>query len=334
MSSDNTDSCFPGLRLRRMRKNASFRNMFAAPMPGPEKFVWPVFVVPGQGIRQPVAAMPGQFRYSVDTLVDAVGAVRNMGINAVMLFGVIGPEHKSPDGCYAWNADGVTQQAIRALRAAFPELIIFADVCLCEYTSHGHCGMIDERGRVLNDPSLELLAKIALSYAAAGADNVAPSAMMDGQIKVIRAALESGGYHDTSIMSYSSKFASGMYGPFREAANSAPASGDRKSYQADWRNPAAALLESRLDEQEGADILMVKPALFYLDIIAAVKQDSLLPLAAYNVSGEYSMLIASSERNWGDLKTMVRESVGAISRSGADIILSYWANQYNQLLKD
>ena len=325
---------FPDLRLRRLRQNATVRNMLAAPLPGPEKFVWPVFVVEGAGVKQPLAAMPGQFRYSIDTLAEAVGEVRAMGIKSLMIFGVVGPECKTPSGDYGWSPDGVVQRAVRALKGAWPDLVIFTDVCLCEYTTHGHCGALDGAGRVVNDHSLELLAKIALSHAAAGADAVAPSAMMDGQIAAIRQALESSGYQDTLLLSYSTKFASGMYGPFREAANSAPSSGDRKSYQADWRNLRAAMLESLLDESEGADMLMVKPALFYLDIICRLKESSLLPVAAYNVSGEYSMLIATAEKGWGDLKTLVRESVGALSRAGADIFISYWAIQYDKLLKE
>jgi porphobilinogen synthase len=325
---------FPDLRLRRLRKNVTVRNMLAAPLPGPEKFVWPVFVVEGSGVKQPLMAMPGQFRYSIDTLVEAVGEVHATGIKSLMIFGVVGPECKTPAGDYGWSPDGVVQRAVRTLKAAWPDLVIFTDVCLCEYTSHGHCGVLDCSGKVVNDHSLDLLAKIALSHAAAGADAVAPSAMMDGQIAAIRQALESTGHHDTLLLSYSTKFASGMYGPFREAANSAPSFGDRKSYQADWRNLHAAMLESLLDENEGADMLMVKPSLFYLDIICRLKESTLLPVAAYNVSGEYSMLIATAERGWGDLKTLVRESVGAMSRAGTDIFISYWANQYDKLLKE
>jgi porphobilinogen synthase len=325
---------FPDLRLRRLRKNATIRNMLAAPLPGPEKFVWPVFVVEGTGVRQPLTAMPGQFRYSIDTLIEAVGEVRAMGVRSLMIFGVAGSECKTPSGDYGWSPDGIVQRAVRALKAAWPDLVIFTDVCLCEYTSHGHCGALDDSGNVVNDHSLELLAKIALSHAAAGADAVAPSAMMDGQVATIRQALESAGHQDTLLLSYSTKFASGMYGPFREAANSAPSFGDRKTYQADWRNLRAAMLESLLDENEGADMLMVKPSLFYLDIICRLKESSLLPVAAYNVSGEYSMLIAASERGWGDLKTLARESIGALARAGADIFISYWANQYDKMLKE
>jgi porphobilinogen synthase len=330
----NNVSGFPDLRLRRLRSTQTVRDMLAAPLPGPEKFMWPVFVVEGTGVKQPIGAMPGQFRYSVDTLIEAVGEVMAMGIKSIMLFGVVGEERKSCCAEYAYSTEGIVQFAIRELKAVYPELLIFTDVCVCEYTSHGHCGILDDCGTVLNDPSLELLAKMAVSHAAAGADAVAPSAMMDGQVAAIRAGLDAAGFADTVLMSYSTKFASGMYGPFREAADSAPAAGNRKGYQADYRNLRAALRESVMDEQEGADILMVKPALFYLDIICRLRENTLLPLAAYNVSGEYSMLIASANNGWGDLKAMVRESVSALSRAGTDIYISYWANQYDQLLKD
>ncbi len=324
---------YPGIRLRRLRRNKSIRGMLSAPLPGPEKFVWPVFVVEGYGIKQPIDAMPGQFRYSIDTLADAVGEIMNMGVRAVMIFGVVGAEHKSTSAEYAWNDNGLVQNAIRTLKDAYPELLIFTDVCVCEYTAHGHCGML-ENGVVVNDPSLNMLTKMAVSHARAGADSVAPSAMMDGQIAAIRNALDAAGLTDTILTSYSTKFASAMYGPFREAADSAPFSGDRKAYQADFLNQHAALRESTLDESEGADILMVKPSLFYLDIIAEIRKRTELPLAAYNVSGEYSMLIAAADRGWGDLKPMVRESVAAMSRAGTDIFISYWANQYDKLLKD
>jgi len=326
---------FPDLRLRRLRASETIRSMLANPMPGPEKFIWPVFVVEGENIKQPIDAMPGQFRYSVDKLVDAVLEVKNMGIKAVMLFGVPPVEHKSPDASYACCPDGIVQTAVRKLKGTFSsELMVFTDICVCEYTSHGHCGLLNEKGIVENDPSLELLAKMALSHVEAGADCVAPSAMMDGQVSAIRGALDSSGFTDTLLLSYSTKFASSFYGPFREAAASSPSAGDRKGYQADYQNPRAAIRESFFDEVEGADMLMVKPSLFYLDIISTIRSESLLPIAAYNVSGEYSMLIASAQNGWGDLRLMVRESTAAIDRAGADLIISYWANQYNQLLKD
>ena len=325
---------FPTVRLRRLRSNDTVRKLFAAPLPGPERFMWPVFVVEGQGVKQPIDALPGQFRYSVDTLVAAVGEVRDMGVKALMLFGVVEDSRKSAAGDYALNPDGVVQQAARELKRRFPDVLVFTDVCLCEYTSHGHCGVVDASCRVLNDPTLELLAKMAVSHAEAGADGVAPSAMMDGQVGAIRAALDQARLTDTLLMSYSTKFASSMYGPFRVAAGSAPSFGDRRGYQADCRNGRAALRESCEDEAEGADMLMVKPALFYLDILCQLRQKTLLPLAAYNVSGEYSMLAAAARNGWGDLRGMAREAIGAINRAGADVIISYWANQYNALFKD
>lgn len=325
---------FPNTRLRRLRKSDTIRNMLAEPMPGPEKFVWPVFVVEGRGVKQVIEAMPGQFRYSIDTLTEAVGEVMAMGIKSVMVFGVVGDQRKSESAEYAWKQDGLVQQAVRELKKTYPDLLIFTDVCVCEYSSHGHCGILDGKGYLVNDPSLELLSKIAVSHAEAGADGVAPSAMIDGQIQAIRFFLDFADLENTIIMSYSTKFASGMYEPFREAAGSAPFCGDRKSYQADYRNQRVAIRESIEDEAEGADILMVKPSLLYLDLIKQIRQESMLPLAAYNVSGEYSMLTATADKGWGDLKSMVRESIFALSRAGSDIIISYWANQYDKLLKD
>jgi len=325
---------FPNTRLRRLRKNDTIRNMLAAPMPGPEKFIWPVFVVEGKGIKQAIKSMPGQFRYSIDTLIEAVDEVMAMGIKSIMVFGVVDDKKKSKSAEYAWKQDGLVQQAVYQLKNKFPDLLIFTDVCVCEYTSHGHCGILDKNGSLTNDPSLELLQKMAVSHAQAGADGVAPSAMIDGQIQAIRSSLDSANLENTILMSYSSKFASGMYGPFREAADSAPSCGDRKSYQADYRNQRDAIRECIEDEAEGADILMVKPSLFYLDIIKEVRGQTMLPLAAYNVSGEYSMLIATADKGWGDLKAMVQESMFALSRAGTDIIISYWANQYDKLLKD
>ena len=325
---------FPDIRLRRLRNNNTIRNMLAEPMPGPEKFIWPVFVVEGKGIKQIIKSMPGQFRYSIDTLIEVVAEVMAMGIKSIMIFGVVDDKRKNESGEYAWQQDGLVQRAVSELKKIYPGLLIFTDVCVCEYTSHGHCGILDSRGYLVNDPSLELLTKMAVSHAKAGADGVAPSAMLDGQVKAIRSSLGLAELENTILMSYSTKFASGMYGPFREAADSAPSCGDRKSYQADYRNQRAAIRESIEDEAEGADILMVKPSLFYLDLIKDIRKKSMLPLAAYNVSGEYSMLIASAEKGCGDLKALVRESTFALSRAGSDIIISYWANQYDKLLKD
>jgi len=332
---------FPKTRLRRLRKTEALRSMLGQPLPGPEKFIWPVFVVSGKGKELPIEAMPGQFRYSVDKLLPALEAVIKMGIGGIMIFGVIdNPALKSENGHFAYADDGIVQKAVTAIKKQFPDLIIFTDVCLCAYTDHGHCGLLDAKGNVVNDSTIELLGKIAVSHAAAGADGVAPSAMMDGQICAIRKALDEEKLDDTILMSYSTKFASAMYGPFREAADSSPAGhlgdviipSDRKSYQLPYNNTSEALRESQLDEEEGADILMVKPALFYLDIITQLHESTMLPVAAYNVSGEYSMLIASADRGWGDLRSMVRESTAALQRAGTDIFISYWANQYDKFI--
>lgn len=333
-------STFPEIRLRRLRKTEALRNMLGQPFPGPEKFIWPVFVIAGLGKEIAIESMPGQFRYSIDKLILALEPVVKMGIGGIMVFGVLENKTlKTADGSYAYAAEGLVQQAVIEVKKHYPELIVFTDVCLCAYTDHGHCGMLDNKGNVVNDPSIELLGKVAVSHAAAGSDGVAPSAMMDGQICEIRNALDENGFLDTILMSYSTKFASAMYGPFREAADSSPVGhagdivipSDRKTYQLPYNNTFEALRESQLDEIEGADILMVKPSLFYLDIIAKLKEDTMLPLAAYNVSGEYSMLIASAERGWGDLNSMVRESIAALQRAGTDIFISYWANQYKQI---
>jgi porphobilinogen synthase len=307
--------------------------MFGQAMPGPEKFIWPIFVIEGCDKKIPIEAMPGQNRLSIDMLEEEIERVVKMGIGGVMLFGVVEDSRKGSEGGYASNPDGLVQTAIRTLRKKFPELIIFTDVCMCAYTDHGHCGILNKNGNVENDSTLELLSGMAVSHAAAGVHGVAPSAMMDGQVKAIRDALIENNFNDTILMSYSSKFASAMYGPFREAAESSPASGDRKSYQAPYDNPKSAMLESVLDEAEGADILMVKPSLFYLDIISKLRERTDLPIASYNVSGEYSMLIASAERGWGDLDAMAREATMAIARAGSDIIISYWANQYDRIFR-
>ena len=325
---------FPNVRLRRLRQNKTIRDMVSEPMPGPEKFMWPTFVVEGKGIKLPIQSMPGQFRYSIDMLLEDMNDIYNMGVRSVMLFGVIGDEEKDLVASYAMRNDGVVQKAIRALKKHFPDLLVATDVCVCEYTSHGHCGILTDCGCVDNDKSLTLLSQMAVSHAEAGADCVAPSAMMDGQIHAIRRGLNENNFNETILMAYSTKFASGCYGPFREAADSTPSAGDRRAYQADYRDANAALRESQFDEVEGADILMVKPALFYLDLIIKVREMSNLPVAAYNVSGEYSMLIATANNGWGDLKQLVRESTFALKRSGTDIFISYWANQYDQMFRD
>ncbi len=322
---------FPNIRMRRLRSTASIRKMFARPFPEFSRFIWPVFVVEGENKEIPIESMPKQSRYSIDKLIAALEEHVKAGLGGIMLFGVIEDKLKSPDAKYAYQSDGLVQRAVKAVKEAYPELTVFTDVCVCAYTTHGHCGILRPSGKLLNDPTLEILSKVAVSHAAAGADGVAPSSMMDGQIAAIRKALNKHNFDDTILMSYSTKFASNMYGPFREAADSSPASGDRKSYQQPYDDFNQAVRESLIDEKEGADILMVKPALFYLDVIAEIKRNSLLPMAAYNVSGEYSMIYASAQKNWGDLYGMARESIIALDRAGTDIFLSYWANQYNEL---
>ena len=323
---------FPEVRMRRLRAMEGLRRMTGLAMPGPEKFIWPVFVTPGKKRREKISAMPGQFRFSTDMLLRELEPVVNQGIGGIMLFGVPAAASKDARGSDAANLKGAVQQAIREIRHIFPSLVVMSDVCLCAYTDHGHCGVLNARGEVDNDPTIKMLADVAVSHAIAGAQIVAPSAMMDGQVSAIRSALDAAKFSDVGIMSYSTKFASAMYGPFRDAEQSAPKSGDRRGYQGDAADVRAALRESALDEAEGADILMVKPALFYLDIITRLRERTDLPIAAYNVSGEYSMLLATAERGWGDLRAMVRESMLALARAGTDIFITYWAHRYQELL--
>lgn len=323
------DTPTPVNRLRRLRRTEALRKLQNIPLPGPEKFIWPVFVTHGEKIKEPIEAMPGQFRYSIDSLLTDLQPVVASGIGGVLLFELPPEETKNTIGSEAWNPNGLVPTAIKAIKNRYPELIVATDVCLCAYTTHGHCGTLNREGDVDNDKTIANLAKIALNHAQAGADIVAPSAMMDGQVKAIRNLLDANDLTQTIIMSYSTKFASSMYGPFRDAEKSAPTGKDRQGYQQSYANKHHALQESIIDEQEGADILMVKPSLFYLDIIHQIRETTHLPLAAYNVSGEYAMLIATANNNWGDLKAMVRESITAIQRAGADIIISYWANQYD-----
>jgi porphobilinogen synthase len=307
--------------------------MIEMEFPGPGRFLWPVFVVEGRGVKQPIEAMPGQFRYSPDALLEALKPVAEMGIGGILLFGAIPNDRKTETGQLACDPAGVVPQTVRLIRKRFPDLVMFTDVCLCAYTSHGHCGPLDSRGNVDNDAAIATLARVAGVHADAGATGVAPSAMMDGQVQAIRQALDAAGRAETLIMSYSTKFASSFYGPFREAGGSSPRYGDRLGYQASFADPRRALLESAMDEAEGADILMVKPALCYLDVITRLRERTDLPIAAYNVSGEYSMLIAAAERGWGDLHDMARESITGIARAGADIIISYWANRYAEVFR-
>jgi porphobilinogen synthase len=287
-----------------------------------DQLVYPIFVKPGRKIHEEIPSMPGQYRFSIDLLAKEVNEIAELKIPAVLLFGL--PEEKDDVGSSAYDDHGIIQEAARAIKKAVPDILVIGDVCLCEYTDHGHCGVI--RGEsVENDESLELLAKTAVSQAAAGADVIAPSAMMDGQVAAIREALDEAGFSNIPIMSYAAKYASAFYGPFREAADSAPQFGDRKSYQMDSPNVREAIKEMELDVEEGADILMVKPALAYLDVIQAARECFELPLAAYNVSGEYSMVKAAARNGWIDEERMVREMVTGIVRAGADIVITYFA---------
>jgi len=296
-----------------------------------DDMVFPLFVVEGKGIKEEIASMPGIFRYSPDRLPGVVKELTGLGIPAVLLFGI--PEHKDEVGSSAYDPQGVTQQAIRAIKASVPELTVVTDVCLCEYTSHGHCGIVVD-GEVDNDRTLDLLTKAAMSHVVAGADVVAPSDMMDGRIGTIRTALDAEGFHDVPILAYAAKYASAFYGPFREAAESTPQFGDRRSYQMDPTNRREALRELEQDIAEGADIVMVKPALAYLDVISKTREAFRHPLAAYNVSGEYSMVKAVAQQGWMDERTLTLELLTAIKRAGADIIITYHAPQVARWIKE
>jgi porphobilinogen synthase len=312
---------FPIYRPRRLRRNENLRRMVRETHLHIDDLIFPLFVVPGKGIKEPISSMPGNYRFSVDKLVKEVKEVYQLGIPAIILFGI--PEKKDEIGSEAYAKDGIIQRAIRAIKDAVPEIIIITDVCLCEYTSHGHCGVI-KNGDVDNDATLKLLAKEAVSHAEAGADMVAPSDMMDGRVKAIREALDEAGFSHIPIMSYAVKYASAFYGPFREAAESTPQFGDRRSYQMDPPNAREAIREAQLDVAEGADIIMVKPALAYLDIIYRVKEAVNRPIAAYNVSGEYAMLKAAMANGWLD-ERVILEVLISIKRAGADLILTYFA---------
>src|SRR5574337_259261 len=321
---------FPEYRPRRLRKNENLRRMVRATRLSVDNLIMPFFVVPGARVRNPVASMPGVEQLSVDCLVEECKGIRDLGIPAVILFGI--PERKDPAGSGAYNDNGIVQQALRALKKQVPGLLVITDVCLCEYTDHGHCGVVVD-GDVDNDATLDLLVKEALSHAKAGADIVAPSDMMDGRVGVIREALDEEGFNHIPIMAYSAKYASGFYGPFREAAESTPGFGDRSSYQMDPHNATEALREVSLDIGEGADIVMVKPALAYLDIIRTIKDNFNYPVAAYNVSGEFSVVKAAAEKGWIDEKRVALEILTGIKRAGADMILTYWAKDAAQWLK-
>jgi porphobilinogen synthase len=320
---------FPKIRMRRLRANELMRKMVRETTLSVNDLIYPLFVRDGQGLEQPISSMTDCYHFSPDTVAAEAAEVASLGIPAVLLFGL--PAQKDPTGSAAWAEDGVVQQAIRQIKNTVPQLLVITDVCLCEFTDHGHCGSITD-GKVDNDATCELLAKMALSHAQAGADIVAPSDMMDGRVAAIRQTLEKNGFHDTVIMSYAAKFASAFYGPFRDAAESAPSFGDRKSYQMDPANSDQAMAEIALDVEEGADIVMVKPALCFLDIIYRAKQRFDCPIAAYNVSGEYMMLNAAASAGLLDKDSAMLEALNSIKRAGASLIITYFAKQAAKLM--
>ncbi|HHV26781.1 porphobilinogen synthase [Anaerosalibacter bizertensis] len=317
-------------RPRRLRKNETIRSLIRETKLSIEDFIYPIFVQEGTGIKEEIFSMEGIYRYSVDKVLKEIEEVESLGIKAILLFGI--PENKDEFGTEGYTEDGIIQRAVREIKKVFPQMYVITDVCMCEYTSHGHCGILLENGYVDNDKTLEYLGKIALSHARAGADMVAPSDMMDGRIEYIRNCLDENGFETIPIMAYSAKYASSFYGPFRDAADSSPAFGDRKSYQMDPANTDEAIREIELDIMEGADIIMVKPALSYLDIIRRSKDNFNMPLAAYNVSGEYSMLKLAVKEGLLD-ETAILESLLSIKRAGADIIISYFAKDVAKMLK-
>jgi porphobilinogen synthase len=321
---------YPIFRPRRLRETETFRRMVRETHLAVDDFIMPFFVVHGRGVRHEISSMPGNCQLSVDELVKEVKETAALGIPGIILFGL--PASKDAVGSEAYAKDGIVQQAVRAIKDSVSDLVVITDVCLCEYTSHGHCGVV-ERGRVKNDPTLELLAKTALSHAEAGADMVAPSDMMDGRVGVIRETLDESGYEETPILAYSAKYASGFYGPFREAAESAPQFGDRLAYQMDPANAEEALREVGLDLEEGADMIMVKPALPYLDVLWRVKAEFGVPVAAYSVSGEFAMVKAAARLGWLDEERVMLEMLMAIRRAGADLIVTYFAREAARLLR-
>ena len=313
---------FPRYRPRRLRSNERLRRLIRETTVTIDDLIYPLFVRPGKGVRNPISAMPGCYQFSIDELIKEAKEIDQLGIPGIILFGI--PERKDEVGSEAYAEDGIVQTAVRALKDAVPDLLIITDVCLCEYTSHGHCGLVKD-GVILNDPTIELLARQAFSHCKAGADMVAPSDMMDGRVKAIRDLLDQEDYSHTPIMAYSAKYASTFYGPFREAAESPPQFGDRTTYQMDPANTDEALREVALDLEEGADIIMVKPALSYLDVIYRVKEQFGVPVAAYNVSGEYAMVKGAAQLGWIDGEGVMQEVLLSIKRAGADIILTYFA---------
>lgn len=328
-STEKSPAQYPTSRLRRLRMNEKIRGMVRETELSKKDFIYPLFVVPGKNVRKPISSMPGVFQMSIDQIVRECADVHALGIPAVIFFGI--PETKDEVGSGAYDEHGIIQEALRAVKKEVPDLYLITDVCLCEYTSHGHCGIV--RGdEIVNDESVELLAKEALTHARAGADMVAPSDMFDGRVGAIRKILDANGFHNTPVMSYAAKYASGFYGPFREAAESTPKFGDRRSHQMDPANADEAIREVAQDIQEGADIVMVKPAIPYLDIIYRVKQQFAMPTAAYNVSGEYSLVKAAANNGWVDYDRVMMEMLTGIKRAGADLILTYFAKDAARLL--
>ena len=321
---------FPMQRMRRTRETEPLRRMVRETHLSSNDFIYPVFVIEGQGRREPISSMPGQFRLSIDLLVKEAAEVKALGIPAVILFGI--PDRKDERGSSGFDPDGIVQRATRALKQQVPDLVVVTDVCIDEYTSHGHCGVVRD-GKILNDETLDCLRAMAKTHAEAGADMVAPSDMMDGRVAAIRDELDRAGFVDIPIMAYAAKFASCFYAPFRDAANSSPQFGDRQSYQMDPANKREALREIDLDVEEGADIIMVKPAMPYLDVISAARERTLLPIAAYQVSGEYSMIKAAAQAGWLDERRAMMESLLSIKRAGAEIILTYFAKEAASLLQ-
>ncbi len=317
---------FPSTRLRRLRATAGLREMVRETDLAPRHLIAPQFVLPGESRSEPIESMPGVSRHTIDRVVEEAVELRELGVPAVLLFGL--PSTKDAEGSEAWDAEGAVQLAVRAIKSRVPEMTVLTDVCLCAYTEHGHCGIVRPDGTVDNDSTLELLARVATSHAAAGADAVAPSDMMDGRVGRLRSALDDEGYADTAIVAYSAKYASAFYGPFRDAADSTPAFGDRRSYQMDPANMREAVLEAELDVAEGADVVMVKPGLPYLDIVRRVRDAVPVPVAAYNVSGEYSMLKAAVNSGYLDERAVVRETLLSLRRAGADLIVTYHAKEF------
>ncbi len=323
---------YPLLRMRRLRSSEAMRRMIRETNVTVNDFVCPIFVIYGKNKKNPVNSMPGVYQFSIDAVAAEAKQIYSLGIPAVILFGI--PAHKDSGGSGAYDEDGIVQRAVKTIKDACPELLVITDVCLCEYTDHGHCGILDQDGKIQNDKTVELLVRQALSHALAGCDIVAPSDMMDGRIGVIRKALEGDGYTDTAIMSYAVKYSSAFYGPFRDAAQSAPSFGDRRTHQMDSASSLQAVRETQADIEEGADIVMVKPALAYLDVIKTVKETFGYPTAAYSVSGEYSLVKAAAEKGWGDERSVFMEIFTSIKRAGADIIISYAAKDAARWLQE